>query len=270
MSVAVIIVNYNTGAMLNDVVIAALKNESVAEIAIIDNNSQDNSMELVAEHRLVRKYFRKKNHGFAASCNYGAQQISSTNILFLNPDCLVGKTSIDDLLMVLNNDPNAAIIGCRVNNPNGTEQRACRRRLPTLWRAIKTFTKIEKLAPLCNCFAGVNLNHQPMPTSIQNVEAISGALILITTNTFNQINGFDETFPLHFEDLDLFIRVRNNGNTILFHPQVTVTHHQGLSSQSNPKVAEFKQQGLVRYFHKHRSLFSYLVIRILCKKSYKH
>ena len=162
-----------------------------------------------------------------------------------------------------NTDENLAIVGCRVNNPDGSEQRASRRRLPTFWRAVITFSGIEKLARFCHCFAGVNLNHQPMPHSWQNVEAISGAFILMRTEVFDEINGFDEEFPMHFEDLDLFKRTQDLGYKIAFNPNVSVIHHQGTSSRSNPKVSEMKKQGLQRYFYKHCSTLSYLLVKLL-------
>lgn len=248
--------------MLNDVVAAALKNKSVSEVIVVDNNSHDSSMDLLHEHGLIKKYFRKHNHGFASSCNYGAQRAKSNYILFLNPDCFVEDTSIDDLLNDLKSHKNAGIIGCRINNPDGTEQRASRRRLPTLWRAIKTFSKLEKLASICNCFAGVNLIHQTMPTSTQKVEAISGAFILMKTEAFKKLKGFDEGYPLHFEDLDLFKRILDRGYGIFFNPNVQAIHHQGQSSKSNPKVSLLKKQGLKCYFAKHCSKFSNVIMRM--------
>ncbi len=280
---SVIIVNYNTGKLLKQAVDAALSNDGVNEVIVVDNHSKDQSMDLIDESDRVKKYFRKKNYGFAAGCNYGAklaiqetgQEVGQDILLFLNPDCIVQQNTIDELASALckqeykqeykqeQKQARVGIIGCRVNNPNGTEQRASRRRLPTLLRAIKTFLKIEKLAKYCQCFAGVNLNHLPMPKEIQQVEAISGAFIMMKAVVFNEINGFDEKFPLHFEDLDLFKRTHDLGYAILFNPNVEVVHYQGTSSQSNPKVEEMKAMGLQRYFYKHCSVFSYFLVKLL-------
>jgi len=260
---SVIVVNYNTGELLKKTIEAALENGSVHEILVVDNNSSDGSMGLVQESKKLKKHYRTRNHGFASSCNFGANLATSENLLFLNPDCIVNKTTIDILSDEINNLSGSAIIGCRVNNPDGTEQRASRRRLPTFWRSFKTFSKIERLAKYCHCFSGVNLNFQPMPENVIKVEAISGAFIMIKTKAFKKINGFDEQFPLHFEDLDLFKRTLNAGFTIMFNPNATVTHYQGTSSQSNPKVAQLKQIGRQRYFKKHLSYFSYLLVKFL-------
>jgi len=262
---SVIIVNYNTGDLLKKAVDSVILNNSVYEIVVVDNNSSDSSMDLLEESHQLKKHFRNDNYGFADSCNFAAKHSKSDILLFLNPDCIVNEGSVDSLISVLHNNKKAAILGCHVTNPDGTEQRASRRRLPTFWRAVKTFSRIEKLASICHCFAGVNLNHQSMPKSVKKVEAVSGAFIMMKTNMFMEINGFDEKYPLHFEDLDLFRRTLNAGYDILFEPNVSVIHHQGTSSKSNPKVSEFKKIGRTRYFEKHASKLSSLIVKLISK-----
>ncbi len=261
-SCAVIIVNYNTGKLLSQVIKRVLKAKGVDEIIIVDNNSTDNSMELLPDNPKVIKYFRKTNAGFASSCNYGAKRAQSDFLLFLNPDCLVQEDSIVNTLNSFKYKQNIGMVGVWVKNPDGTEQRATRRRLPTLWRAIKTYSKLENFAKFCSCFTGVNLNHLPISKKIQQVEAVSGAYVFIKTAVFNEVGGFDEDFFMHFEDLDLCKRTSDAGYNILLNPQIEVVHHQGTSSQSNSHVSEYKKQSLQRYFHKHCSVFSYHVIKI--------
>ncbi len=260
---SVIIVNYNTGELLKQAVDAVKSNQQAKEVIVVDNASKDGSMDLISESDKVKKISRQANHGFASSCNYGAKIAISDVLLFLNPDCIVKKNTIDSLIALFNSNEKVGIIGVRVNNPDGSEQRATRRRLPTFLRAIKTFSGIETLAKYCFCFAGVNTNHLPMSQSAQKVEAISGAFIMIKASVFNKINGFDEKFPMHFEDLDLFKRAVDLGCEILFDPNVEVVHYQGTSSQSNPKVEEMKKLGLQRYFYKHCSKLSYFIVKLL-------
>jgi GT2 family glycosyltransferase len=260
-SCAVIIVNYNTGKLLSRVIECVIKAKEVDEIIVVDNNSTDNSMELLSNSSKVIKHFRKTNAGFGSSCNYGAKYAQSKYLLFLNPDCLIQEESIVMALRTFKNNSNVAMVGALVRNPDGTEQKATRRRLPTLWRAIRTYSKLEKLAKYCACFAGVNLNHKPLNDELQRVEATSGAFIFIKASVFNEIGQFDEAFFMHFEDLDLCKRVCDAGYNILLNPGIEVVHYQGTSSQSNSSVSEYKKQSLQRYFRKHCSLFSYYVIK---------
>ncbi|MCF6318225.1 MAG: glycosyltransferase family 2 protein [Proteobacteria bacterium] len=260
---SVIIINYNTGELLKQAIDAVQCNQQVSEIIVVDNDSQDGSMDLINESDKVKKVFRQENYGFASSCNFAAKITTSDTLLFLNPDCIVKDNTVDLLLDYFDKEEKAGIIGVRVNNPDGSEQRATRRRLPTLLRAIKTFSGIENLAKHCSCFAGVNLNHLPMPKTIQDVEAVSGAFIMIKASVFNEFNGFDDKFPMHFEDLDLFKRTLDLGYKVLFAPNIEVVHYQGTSSKSNPEVAKLKRQGLKRYFKKHCSILSSKLINLL-------
>ena len=260
---SVIIVNYNTGELLKQAVDAVKSNQHANEVIVVDNASKDGSMDLISESDKVKKISRQANHGFASSCNYGSKIATSDVLLFLNPDCIVKDNTVDLLVDFFSSQKNVGIFGVCVNNPDGSEQRATRRRLPTLMRAIKTFSGIEKLAKFYSCFAGINLNHLVMPESIQKVEAISGAFIMIKASVFNTINGFDEKFPMHFEDLDLFKRTIDQGYEILFNPNISVIHHQGTSSKTNPKVGQMKKQGLQRYFYKHCSKLSYFIVKLL-------
>jgi len=262
-SCAVIVVNYNTGKLLSQVIERVLKAKGVDEIIIVDNDSTDNSMELLPKNNQINTYFRNKNEGFGSSCNYGAKKSTSEYLLFLNPDCLILENTINQSIETFAENNNTAIVGIRVNNPDGTEQRATRRRLPTLWRAIKTYTSLEKLSKYGDIFAGVNLSHKPMPTQAVLVEAVSGAYMMVKKSVFKQISGFDDSFFMHFEDLDLCKRVSDAGYDIVFNPKIEVVHYQGTSSQSNSNVSEYKKQSLQRYFRKHCSLFSYYAIKNL-------
>ncbi len=264
-SCAVIIVNYNTGKLLSQVIDCVIKAQGVDEIIVVDNNSTDGSMELLPDNPKIKTILRKTNAGFGSSCNLGAKHAQSEYLLFLNPDCLIQKDSIVESVKTFNKSCKLAIVGALVKNSDGTEQQATRRGLPTLWRAIKTYTKIEKLAKYCGCFAGVNLNYKPMFKQAKQVEAISGAYIFINASIFKELGGFDEGFFMHFEDLDLCKRSLDAGYRIILNPQIEVIHYQGTSSQSNNHVSDYKKQSLQRYFCKHCSFFSYYVIKIISR-----
>jgi hypothetical protein len=251
--------------MLSEVTDAVSKSLQAVKIVIVDNYSTDDSMAKVESNSFISKFFREKNYGFADSCNYGAKLANTSFVLFLNPDCFVQPDTLTLLLSDLNKNQQAAIIGCLVCNPDNSEQRASRRRLPTFWRTFKSVTKLEKLAKYSEMFSGVNLSHQKMPKSTTEVEAISGAFILMKTASFNEIGGFDKDYPLHFEDLDLFKRTIDQGYKILFNPNVKVIHHQGTSSKSNPKIDELKRIGIKRYFKKHGSKISQIIINIFIR-----
>jgi GT2 family glycosyltransferase len=87
--------------------------------------------------------------------------------------------------------------------------------------------------------------------SLQQVDAVSGALLLLPRILFDRIGGFDEAYRLHAEDLDLCRRVRMTGAAVVVANDVRVLHLRGVSSRSRPLFVEWhKHRGLWRYFRK--------------------
>ena len=87
--------------------------------------------------------------------------------------------------------------------------------------------------------------------SLQTVDAISGALMLLPRLLFEKLGGFDVAYRLHAEDLDLCRRVRNAGAVVAVANDVSVVHLRGVSSRSRPVFVEWhKHRGLWRYFRK--------------------
>ncbi len=114
-------------------------------------------------------------------------------------------------------------------------------------------------------FKGMNLHVSHKRKGLMTVEAVNGACYIISRQLFEEINGFDELFPLHFEDLDLFKRVLNAGYQIYFDPDINVKHIKGHSSGDQQQIKQWKKVGIIRYFEKHQSVFSASLIKLFCK-----
>lgn len=263
----VVIVNFNTGELLSECVDAVKKSLHPVNIFLIDNHSSDTSMQPFKGESEIQVHLRQKNFGFASSVNYGAEKGESEFILILNPDCIIEPNTIELLIADFKNSEKLGMVGCLVTNSDGTEQKASRRQLPTFWRTLMTVSKLEKLSNRVPILKGVNLNHQEMPSTNLKVEAISGAIMLVKRTVFEELDGLDEKFPMHFEDLDLMKRIQSLGYEISFNPNVKVKHYQGVSSQTNPRVEKMKRQGLLRYFKKHGTSLSHWIIKKALKKS---
>jgi GT2 family glycosyltransferase len=252
--VSVVIVNYNAGTLLLECVRAALA--QAAQVIVIDNDSSDSSMSLLArqfpaEERLVT-HCTGKNLGFAAGCNLGIGLATQTYLLFLNPDCILGSGSLRRLAEVLASDSSIGMVGGLLTNPDGSEQGGGRRMVPTPWRS---FTRAFGLTRLGNrwprLFFDFHLHEQPLPDSPIEVEAISGAQMLVSRATIDDVGPWDEAYFLHCEDLDWCMRFRQRGWKILFVPDAPVTHHLGQCSQHRPIfVAWHKHRGMLRFYRK--------------------
>jgi GT2 family glycosyltransferase len=252
--VAVVIVNYNAGPLLAECVRTALPQTS--EILVVDNASQDSSIKdcvaLFADEPRLKIIRNESNLGFAAACNIGFSQASHDFVLFLNPDCRLDDGAVFELLQVLQTDTAAGMVGGLLLNADGTEQGGGRRAVPTPWRSfVRAFglTRFANRWP--KLFFDFHLHQQPLPERPIEVEAISGACMLVKREAVADVGLWDEAYFLHCEDLDWCMRFRRQGWKILFVPSARVTHALGACSRSRPVFVEWhKHKGMLRFYRK--------------------
>lgn len=249
MRIAVVVVNYHTGAVLGDCLRRALANPEVAELALVDNGSPPGEIdELLAEindRRLLRLDL-PHNPGFAVACNRGARMTHSPWLLFLNPDCLLETDSLRRLALTTANRPELGALGAALVDVKGQVDPASLRRDPFPARAIASALCLDRLG----WADGVAM---PIPSADAPLQgdAISGALMLVRREAFVATRGFDEGYFMHGEDLDLCRRIREVGYEIWMDPAVRVLHIKGVSTRRRPlRVLLAKHRGLLRYFDK--------------------
>ena len=252
--VSVVIVNYNAGPLLIHCVHAAL--EQARQIIVVDNASSDSSVEKLKDNFSQEDHLNLiatgKNSGFAAGCNVGLAASTQPYILFLNPDCILSADSLQRMVQVMESDPHIGMVGGYLINPDGSEQGGGRRAIPTPWRALVRalgLYPLEKYWP--QLFFDFHLHHQPLPQAPIEVEAISGALMLVRREAIDDVGAWDERYFLHCEDLDWCMRFKQKNWTIVFVPDAPVTHFQGTCSRSRPFfVAWHKHRGMLRFYRK--------------------
>ena len=249
-----VIVNYNAGYLLRDLAASLSIQAGLSEIIIVDNASNDGSLELldagVVRGIPLRILRNSSNLGFAAACNQGAAIASGGYLLFINPDCRMAATTLPLLTRFLEARPDAGMAGPLILNADGTEQRGCRRYLPDPRRALMRVLGLGK-PDAAGRVAAFDLAGTPLPEGPVEVEAISGACMLMRSEVFKELGGWDEGYFLHCEDLDLCMRIRRASFKVMFVPDAVVTHAQGVSSRRRPVfVLWHKHRGMWRYFSK--------------------
>ncbi len=252
--ISVVIVNHNAGLLLTECILAAL--EQAQQVIVVDNASSDSSLsdldtKLPAEARLhiIRL---SKNVGFATGCNLGYQEATSPYILFLNPDCILNSGSLQRMVQVLESDPHIGMAGGYLINPDGSEQGGGRRAIPSPWRAfVRAFGLYHLARYWPQLFFDFHLDKQPLPQAPVEVEAISGALMLVRREAIDDVGLWDENYFLHCEDLDWCMRYKQKEWKIVFVPDAPVTHFQGTCSRARPFfVAWHKHKGMLRFYRK--------------------
>jgi len=234
-----IVVAHDSGAVLAECVRRLLAATDVLEVLVVDNGSRDGAAAALAPDARLQVLRNAQNPGFAVACNQGARAACGAVLAFVNPDCFVAVDTLTRMLTILDAAPDIGLLGADVRDAHGQPEAAARRRDPTLKRALR------------HALGASDALHLPSSAAlaVQDVDATSGALMLLARAVFTRLGGFDEGYRLHAEDLDLCRRVRGLGLRVAVAEGVQVTHLKGTSSQRRPLFVAFhKHRGLVRYW----------------------
>lgn len=256
--VSVVIVNYNAGDLLTDCVGRVLG--QVQEVIVVDNASSDGSLARLVEKFHMTAHLRtvclSRNRGFAAGCNSGLEKTIQPYILFLNPDCLLHSTALPRMMAVIEKNERIGMAGGRLVNPDGSEQRGSRRMIPTPWRSFVYAFGLNRFAERWpRLFADFNQNRQSLPSEPVEVEAVSGAFMLLKRKALDHVGRWDEKYFLHCEDLDLCMRFRQKGWQIFFVPDAVGLHYQGTCGASSYLRVEWHKHKSMKVFY--RKFFRY-------------
>lgn len=250
--ISTIIVNYNAGEFLRSCVDSLLNCPLETEVIVVDNASMDHSLDALAGLPNVQIIKNATNVGFATACNVGIRAASAPFLLFLNPDCFFKPDTLIRLLEAMRFDERVGMVGGLLVNPDGTEQAGGRRAIPTPWRSfVRAFGLARFTDRWPRLFFDFHLHKQPLPNHNIEVEAISGACMMVRREAIQDVGEWDERYFLHCEDLDWCMRFRQKGWKILFVPSARVTHALGVSSRSRPIFVEWhKHKGMIRFYRK--------------------
>ena len=249
--VSVIVVSYNTREHLARC-LASVGGRH--EVVVVDNGSTDGSRELVRERFAdVRLVELAENRGFGAANNEGMRVASGRYFLLLNSDAWPLEDAVEKLARFADANPRAGVVGPRLRNPDGTLQRSVRG-FPTLWRIATEYFFLRKLAPrsrALNAFYGARFDHE----SVREAEFLTGAALLLRREAVNELGGFDESFFMFSEEVDLCYRMRAAGWSVVFYPGAEFVHVGGASTRLDwgPMYRE-QLRGHLRFLAKHEGL----------------
>jgi N-acetylglucosaminyl-diphospho-decaprenol L-rhamnosyltransferase len=258
-SVDIIIINWNSSTLLREcleaLAIADRQEFKLDKIIIVDNASTDRSLENLEQIALPIEIIRNaKNNGFGAACNQGAAISTADYLLFLNPDTKVAANSIDRAVSFMEKPDRqqVGVVGIQLVNSQGEIQRNCAR-FPTPLNIWCSILGIDKLAVnKSTSFIMNDWNHQ----NSQPVDHVIGAFYLIRHDIFQALDGFDETFFVYFEDLDLSYRVQKLGWATYYLADTQCFHKGGGTSESIKATRIFySQRSRILYGYKHFNWF---------------
>ena len=251
-TIAVCIISYNTRDLLRECLRSVLM-QNADEIIVVDNASTDGSVEMMkAEFPSIPLIALEKNLGFGTASNRGIKNCRSEHIFLLNADAIMNAGSLQALNRYLETHPHVAMIGPRVLNPDGTVQTSCFY-YPTPPHVFLYISGFYKLIPRLPILKKRSLQKAASEMAM-DVPWILGAALAFRRETFETLGGFDESFFLYFEEVDLCYRLFLQGKQIHFVPEAEVVHVGGASTTQNRTwfyIQFFRS--LARFYRKHYS-----------------
>ncbi len=231
--VSVVIVNWNTRQLLH-ACLASLPWDSplvALEVIVVDNGSEDGSVEMVAtDYPQVKLIRNPGNVGFVRANNQGLRAATGDFIFMLNSDTEVRRGCIERLVEVISRDENIGAVGPRLVNPDGTYQRSAGLFPRLLFRILPSIferhydKQLEKLAA---------------SGRTRRVDWLSGAALFTTRRVLEQVGPLDERYFMWYDDLDWCQKLRRAGYDRVFVPDAVVMHH---GRQSGAKLQNLQLQ----------------------------
>jgi N-acetylglucosaminyl-diphospho-decaprenol L-rhamnosyltransferase len=242
--VSVVVVTFNSREWID----RCLESVHGYETIVVDNGSSDGTPQLVRERFPDVRLIEQENVGMGAGNNAGMRIASGRYFLLLNSDAWVVGDAVEQLARFADEHADAAVVGPRLLNPDGTLQRSVRG-YPSPWRIATEYFFLRKLAPrshALNAFFGEQFDHE----SVREAEYLFGACLLVRREAVDSVGGFDEDFFLMSEEVDWCYRFRQAGWKVLFFPGAEVVHVGGASHGGRMYVENLR--GHLRYTAKHR------------------
>src|SRR5205085_7112066 len=175
-------------------------------------------------------------------------ETSSEYVFLLNADAWAVDDAVERLAAFGDSHPEAAVVGPRLRNPDGTLQRSVRG-FPTPWRLATEYLFLRKLAPrsrALNAFYAGGFDHD----AVREAEFVMGAVMLVRRAAIEEVGGLDEDFFLFSEETDWHYRFVQAGWQVLFTPDTEAVHVGGASHGGRFFVDQVT--GHLRFLAKHR------------------
>jgi GT2 family glycosyltransferase len=262
----IIIVNYNTPEWVKKCLISLekyviQKSRYEMKVTVVDNGSEAISRqeltEVVKHFSFVELLESKENLGFSGGNNLALKKAQSRYVMLLNSDTeATEKTHLDLILEYMDKHLEVAVITPRVELNDGGLDWASHRGEPTVWASLTYFTGLEKLFPKVRIFSQYHQTYKDLKTTHQ-VDACSGAAMLVRTAAMEKVGYLDERFFMYAEDLDWSKRFRDEGFKVVYFPESLIIHHKyksGLKHSDQKtarKTSHHFYDTMLQYFDKH-------------------
>jgi N-acetylglucosaminyl-diphospho-decaprenol L-rhamnosyltransferase len=244
--VSVIVVTWNALPWLEQ----CLDSVRGRDVIVVDHGSTDGTIAFVRDRYPGVRVLEQENKGMGGGNNAGMRVALGRFFFLLNSDAWVLGDGLDRLVRLADEHPEAAVVGPKLLNTDGTLQRSARSE-PTLWGLATEYLVIRKLAPhtrLLNPLYRGDFTHD----ETVEVDWLYGPALLVRKEAADGVGLFDEDFFMFSEEVDWLTRFRQAGWKVLFFPDAEVVHVGGASHGGQLYVENLR--GQLRFFAKHKGL----------------
>ncbi len=261
MKLSVIIVNYNVKLYLEQCLRSVEKaaGDIQHEIIVTDNNSSDGSVEYLRTRFPNVKFIENRtNNGFAKANNQAILKAQGEYVLLLNPDTIVGESTLNDCITFMDAHPEAGATGVCQLKADGSFALESRRGIPTPFTSFCKMTGLCKFFPKSRVFGKYYMQYLDV-NQPNEIEVMSGACMFIRRSTLDKSGLLDEDFFMYGEDIDLSFRLLKTGKKNYYLP-TKILHYKGESTEktSYRYIHSFYEAMLI-FFRKHYSHYSLLL-----------
>ena len=252
---SLIIVNYNVRGFL-EAMLQSVERASEGlqvEIIVVDNHSSDDSVRMVRQHYAgVRLIENQENRGFAAANNQGLEVYRGRYACLVNPDVLLQEDTLRVMVDFMDRHTDVGAAGCKILNPDGALQLACRRSIPTPTSAFFKLTGLSNIFPKSRRIGAYNMTYLD-PDEVADVDAVSGSFMFVRREAIEQAGLLDESFFMYGEDLDWLYRMRQSGWRVCYVPTTRIVHYKGESAKKSRRRPSFEfYRAMYIFARKHR------------------
>ena len=256
MQLSVIIVNYNVRYFLEQCLLSVQKavQGMEAEIWVIDNESTDGSKAyLQPKFPNVKFLWNDENIGFGCACNQGLAQSTGEYILFLNPDTIVPEDCFTACINFFKQTPDAGALGIRMLDGSGRFLPESKRSFPGPLTSFYKLSGLAALFPKSKTFGRYHLGYLDEQKN-HAVDVLAGAFMLIRKDILDITGGFDESFFMYGEDVDLSYRIQQAGYKNYYYSERSILHFKGESTKkTSVNYVRMFYDAMSRFVKKHYS-----------------
>jgi N-acetylglucosaminyl-diphospho-decaprenol L-rhamnosyltransferase len=238
--VTVILVNYNTAALLPEAIgrLRAAAERVAAKIVIVDNASKDDSVESIrARFADCHLIVNAANVGFGRANNQALARAEGRYVLLLNTDAFVAPDTLEKTIAYMDSHPRCGILGVKLVGRDGTLQPSARY-FPTPWNLFLSRSGLDRI------FTGVRMVDDMAwdHASVRQCDWVPGCYYLVRREVIDQVGLFDPRYFLYYEEVDHCLAAKRAGWQVVFYPWSVVIHIGGESAKTASKITRTGRQ----------------------------